>query len=269
MPHQHNAALAGAAVPACGHLADNWPSLTENAPAVVVNPSASPLAVLAWCWGEVESLSQICHALAQSRDAIDSAAFTAGVLHRLAPVSGPMSDAISALVRSDAQPVGAPHPSAASGAAVLGAGAGADGVATKFAAWKATKPRPIQQAAMPAAALGQSSKGQLMHLGCTMLHHQMRLAFELSTVGSGWRDEEAHFLSALELAMEAVQRLEAALPIEPECFGPQWLRIGCVIKLAIQNHPNKDGNALAVLAGAAAYVDGLYELQEFAECAPL
>ena len=269
MPHQHNAALAGAAVPACGHLADNWPSLTENAPAVVVNPSASPLAVLAWCWGEVESLSQICHALAQSRDAIDSAAFTAGVLHRLAPVSGPMSDAISALVRSDAQPVGAPHPSAASVAAVQAAGAGADGVATKFAAWKATKPLPMQQATQPPARLVQSSKGQLMRQGCTMLHHQMRLAFELSTVGNGWRDEEAHFLSALELAMEAVQRLEAALPIEPECFGPQWLRIGCVIKLAIQNHPNKDGNALAVLAGAAACVDGLYELQEFAECAPL
>ena len=268
MPHQHNAALAGAAVPACGHLADNWPSLTENAPAVVVNPSASPLAVLAWCWGEVESLSQICHALAQSRDAIDSAAFTAGVLHRLAPVSAPMSEAISALVRSDAQPVGAPQPSAPSVAAVQ-AGAGADDVAAKFAAWKTAKPRPMQQAAQPPARLVQSSKGQLMHLGCTMLHHQMRLAFELSTVGNGWRDEEAHFLSALELAMEAVQRLEAALPIEPECFGPQWLRIGGAIKLAIQNHPNKDGNALAVLAGAAAYVDGLYELQEFAECAPL
>ena len=28
-------------------------------------------------------------------------------------------------------------------------------------------------------------------------------------------------------------------------------------------------DALAVLAGAAAYVDGLYELQEFADCAPL
>ena len=71
------------------------------------------------------------------------------------------------------------------------------------------------------------------------------------------------------IASLSITALEAALPMEPECFGPQWLRIGCVIKLAIQNHPNKDGNALAVLAGAAACVDGLYELQEFAECAPL
>ena len=40
-----------------GHLAENFIGLQDNAPAVILNPDAHPLAVLAWCWGEVESLS--------------------------------------------------------------------------------------------------------------------------------------------------------------------------------------------------------------------
>lgn len=37
----------------CGCLASNW---MPKAPAVLVNPSASPMDLLGWCHGEVESL---------------------------------------------------------------------------------------------------------------------------------------------------------------------------------------------------------------------
>lgn len=34
-----------------GRLSENFMGLQDNAPAVILNPDAHPLAVLAWCWG--------------------------------------------------------------------------------------------------------------------------------------------------------------------------------------------------------------------------
>lgn len=88
---------------AIGNLAKNWPSLNTETPAIIVNPAASPLDVLAWCWGEVKSLRMAAEALSGSHESIDSDVVYAVFLHRLAPLSDVMCDAIQALAMSRKQ----------------------------------------------------------------------------------------------------------------------------------------------------------------------
>jgi hypothetical protein len=83
-----------------GFLARNWPSLNDNNPAVIVNGAAHPLDVLAWCWGEVESLHQVAIVCeGAGMEGMDGAALGAVFLHRLKPLSAVMHDAIHALER--------------------------------------------------------------------------------------------------------------------------------------------------------------------------
>lgn len=86
-----------------GHLAKNWPSLNASAPAIIVNPAASPLDVLAWCWGEVESLRATVDVMGESGASVDGDAIADVLLHRLAPLSAVMHDAIQVMVREQAQ----------------------------------------------------------------------------------------------------------------------------------------------------------------------
>lgn len=46
-----------------GYLAWNWPDCNADNPAVMLNPSAQPLDLLAWCWGELMSLTAVADAL--------------------------------------------------------------------------------------------------------------------------------------------------------------------------------------------------------------
>jgi hypothetical protein len=80
---------------AIGLLARNWGALNAQVPAIIVNPAASPLDVLAWCWGEVESL----HQAARVFENMDSEAVSAIFLHRLAPLSAVFCDALQTIVR--------------------------------------------------------------------------------------------------------------------------------------------------------------------------
>lgn len=86
---------------ATGYLAQNWMELNVKTPAIIANPEASPLDVLSWCWGEVESLYQVTDAFAAAGADIDSNVLGAVYLHRLAPLSPLMRDAIQALVSNE------------------------------------------------------------------------------------------------------------------------------------------------------------------------
>ena len=86
-----------------GHLAENFVGLQDNAPAVILNPDAHPLAVLAWCWGEVESLSKAAgvyasSAVAQGGVSDSGCAFNAIFTHRLQHLPRVMGLAIHALM---------------------------------------------------------------------------------------------------------------------------------------------------------------------------
>ena len=86
-----------------GNLAKNWSSLNKEEAAIIVNPAASSLDVLAWCWGEVESLRHAAIALSGEDECLDGEAVYAVFLHRLSPLSTVMHGAIHALVTSEAQ----------------------------------------------------------------------------------------------------------------------------------------------------------------------
>ena len=95
--------MSTAIVTTMGHLAENFVGLQDNAPAVILNPDAHPLAVLAWCWGEVVSLSEaacVYGSAAAMPDGVDDTgcAFNAMFTHRLERLPAVMGLAIQALM---------------------------------------------------------------------------------------------------------------------------------------------------------------------------
>lgn len=84
-----------------GYLADNWLGANEEEPALVINPEASPLDLLAWAGGELHSIEAAGDALARiaSGDSqISIAEFTAIFLHRIVPIARVLDVALTELV---------------------------------------------------------------------------------------------------------------------------------------------------------------------------
>lgn len=84
-----------------GYLADNWFGANEDNPALIVNPDASPLDLLAWAGGELNSIEAAGDTLARiaSGDSQMSVAdFCAIFLHRIAPVARVLDVALTELV---------------------------------------------------------------------------------------------------------------------------------------------------------------------------
>ncbi len=71
-----------------GHMAENWPGLCSDRPAMIVNPDATPLDVLAWCRGEVVYLECTAHVLAAGDEVAGD--ISAMLLHRLRPLIAAM-----------------------------------------------------------------------------------------------------------------------------------------------------------------------------------
>ena len=85
-------------VPVMGHLAKNWTELNDRNPAVVLNPKAGPLDLMAWCWGELLSLNSAVDALQASTDDIDKGDFCALIVHRMDPLLGVFDLAMEKLI---------------------------------------------------------------------------------------------------------------------------------------------------------------------------
>lgn len=85
-----------------GHLAQNWLGANEAAPAMIVNPEASPIDLLAWVGGELRSLEAACNALADlaygEEANIGFFEFEAIFMHRLAPVARVLDLALCELI---------------------------------------------------------------------------------------------------------------------------------------------------------------------------
>lgn len=89
-----------------GYLAGNWPNLNDKTPALMINPEASPLDMLAWCWGEVASMQSALDALAAAQAPIEPGELSGIFLHRMAPLERVLSEAISALIALQGAKVG-------------------------------------------------------------------------------------------------------------------------------------------------------------------
>ena len=89
--------------PVMGYLADNWNDLNKQTPAVVVNPEARPLDLLAWCWGELMSMQASVDVMISSNDDIKKGDFSALFLHRIEPLVVVFERAIDQLRRDAMQ----------------------------------------------------------------------------------------------------------------------------------------------------------------------
>lgn len=85
-----------------GYLAGNWVDANSEVPALVVNPEASPIDLLAWVGGELLSLESSCNALAElasgRESIIEFAEFEAVFVHRLAPIVRVLNVALCELI---------------------------------------------------------------------------------------------------------------------------------------------------------------------------
>lgn len=81
-----------------GYLAENWTHAANTRPAVIVNPEAKPLDLLAWCWGEVYSLRASIEALTCGTAPLEVSDLSAIFQHRMQPLSDVLDLAINQLV---------------------------------------------------------------------------------------------------------------------------------------------------------------------------
>ena len=89
--------------PVMGYLADNWTHLNEHTPAVIVNPVARPLDLMAWCWAELQSLRAAADAMASGCSDINNGDFSALIVHRLEPLTLVFDKAMNQLCSDAAQ----------------------------------------------------------------------------------------------------------------------------------------------------------------------
>ena len=90
-----------------GYLAEGWLGVNEDTPAVVVNPDATAVDLLAWVCGEVRSLDATARALVGRTvgdSTIDVCDFEAMFVHRIAPMERVLDLALCQLLdRRDAE----------------------------------------------------------------------------------------------------------------------------------------------------------------------
>lgn len=83
-----------------GYLSRNWPGLNDAVPALIINPEATPVDLLAWCWGEVASMQAALNTLVSLGEPIVAGELSALFLHRIAPIEVVLSEAIDALANA-------------------------------------------------------------------------------------------------------------------------------------------------------------------------
>ena len=81
-----------------GYLANNFGSINESVPALIINPEATPLDLLGWCWGEIASMQAALDALASAGVPIEPGELSGIFLHRIAPLERVMHEAVDALM---------------------------------------------------------------------------------------------------------------------------------------------------------------------------
>lgn len=98
------------AIPMAGHLAENWAGLGNDSqqPPVVLNPEATDTDLMAWLWGEVESLLTTVQMLTEGNVDLEAQHLNAIVAHRLEPMATALEFALTRGVSSRNASTGAP-----------------------------------------------------------------------------------------------------------------------------------------------------------------
>lgn len=89
-----------------GYLANNFSGINEIVPALIINPEATPLDMLAWCWGEIVSMQASLDSLTSASAPLDPGELSGIFLHRMAPLERVMHEAVCALVEQQKSTTG-------------------------------------------------------------------------------------------------------------------------------------------------------------------
>ena len=89
-----------------GYLANNFHGINEAVPALIINPEATPLDMLAWCWGEIVSMQSSLDSLASASAPLEPGELSAIFLHRIAPLERVMHEAVCALIQQQKSTTG-------------------------------------------------------------------------------------------------------------------------------------------------------------------
>ena len=81
------------------YLAHNWGASHKRPHALIVNPEAHHLELLAWCWGEVQSLLASADACITANSDINAGDMSAIFMSRLGPLAEVMTIAVDAGMR--------------------------------------------------------------------------------------------------------------------------------------------------------------------------
>jgi hypothetical protein len=79
-----------------GYLAETWSA--DMIAALVINPKAKPVDLLAWCWGELESMRAAVSTLHAARGELNRDDFSAVIFRRIEPMSAVLGLAIERLL---------------------------------------------------------------------------------------------------------------------------------------------------------------------------
>ena len=89
--------------PVIGHLTQNWPDVNTRNPAIIVNPNASPLDLMSWCWAELRSMEAVCDVFVSGAQDIPIGDFSASIFYRIQPLTGVLEEAMRQLYRDAVQ----------------------------------------------------------------------------------------------------------------------------------------------------------------------
>jgi hypothetical protein len=85
-----------------GYLAETWSD--EAIDALIVNPQARAVDLLAWCCGELQSMRAAVSFIHSSRGDIDRDDFSALMFHRMEPMAAVMSLVMTQLLAEAGKP---------------------------------------------------------------------------------------------------------------------------------------------------------------------
>lgn len=121
------------------------------------------------------------------------------------------------------------------------------------------KPAPAldekAQAAIETVAKSSPSdlptQAQVMRLACVAVEGWLTCGVEHACELAAWRDEWEDATSAAELALDAISRLNAALPVGPHEFERVWCTLSGAVRLVVEVFPDKDTAAWRFFKSAA------------------
>lgn len=83
------------------NLGGSWPGYNEETPALILNPRATPMDLLAWCWAEMQSLNATVLRLSCSTVEMEPSEVLTILNHRVGPLTNVMKQAVGELVAED------------------------------------------------------------------------------------------------------------------------------------------------------------------------